>query len=54
MLDPALPRRIPALLQEVEKQNRKAQNAKPEDFVDAHFAREPDQSRVIKALLAGR
>ena len=54
MLDPALSREIPALLQEVEKQHRKAQNAKPEDFVNAYFARELDQSWVIKALLAGR
>jgi hypothetical protein len=30
--------RVPALLQEVEKQNPKAKNAKPEEFVDGRFS----------------
>jgi NitT/TauT family transport system substrate-binding protein len=50
---PPYPAGVPALLQEVEKQNPKAKNAKPEDFVDARFVRELDQSGFIKALLAG-
>ena len=48
------PDAVPALLQEVEKQNPKAKNAQPEDFVDAHFVRELGQSGFTKALLAGR
>lgn len=50
---PPYPAGVPALLQEVEKQYPKAKNAKPEDFVDAHFVRELDQSGFIKALVAG-
>jgi hypothetical protein len=51
---PPYPAGISALLQEVEKQHAKAKNAKPEDFVDAHFVRELNQSGFIKAQLAGR
>jgi hypothetical protein len=45
---PPYPAGIPALLQEVEKQHAKAKNAKTEDFVDAHFVRELDQSGFNK------
>jgi NitT/TauT family transport system substrate-binding protein len=51
---PPYPAGVPALLQEVEKQYPKARGAKPEEFVDAHFVRELDQSGFIKGLLAGR
>lgn len=50
---PPYPAGVAALLQELEK-NPKARGANPEDFVDARFVRELDQSGFIKSLLAGR
>jgi hypothetical protein len=50
---PPSPDGVPALIQEVEKQNPKAKNAQQEDSVDAHFVRELDQSGFINTLLAG-
>jgi hypothetical protein len=41
--------RVPALLPEVEKQNPKAKNAKPEEFVDGRFS-----ASSIKAGLSKR
>ena len=51
---PPSPDGVPALIQAVQKQNLKAKNAKPEEFVDALFVRELGQSGFTKALLAGR
>ncbi|MBM4264503.1 MAG: ABC transporter substrate-binding protein [Deltaproteobacteria bacterium] len=51
---PPYPAGVPALLQEVEKQYPKAKGAKPEDFVDARFVRELDQSGFIKSVLASK
>jgi hypothetical protein len=51
---PPYPAGVSALLQEVEKQYPKAKTAKPEDFVDARFVRELDQSGFVKAALAGK
>lgn len=51
---PPYPTGVPALLQEIEKQYPKARGAKPEEFVDAHFVRELDQSGFIKSVLAAR
>ena len=50
---PPSPDGVPALIQEVEKQNPKAKNAQPEEFVDAHFVRELDQSGFIKRCSPG-
>jgi len=51
---PPYPAGIAGLLQELEKQNPKAKTAKPEQFVDAHFVREMEQSGFVKALLGSR
>jgi NitT/TauT family transport system substrate-binding protein len=50
---PPYPSGVAGLLQSLEAQTPKAKNAKPEEFVDARFVRELDQSGFIKAALAG-
>jgi len=51
---PPYPAGIGSLLQDLEKTNPKAKGAKPEDFADARWVRELDQSGWIKSLLPSR
>ena len=42
------------LLQDLERTTPKAKTAKPEELIDNRLVREMDQSRFVKALLAGK